>query len=280
MTITRTGIWLIALGCWSAAGQPKLEVVPSAEPQCVFAGSKASVRAVFHNAGDADFSGEMGIKLFLTSSSTMAPLAERHWKKLSVLAGQTIIESAPLEMPKVEKAVKALIRWVDPASHTAGDTEVIVYPTNLLHELKLLVGDDGANFGVLDPHHQFKQAFEQAEIKFIDLGETELSGFSGKLALIGSCEPDDPEWNGLAERIRAVAKKGTPVVWIQRAPRDEDAAAPSYYVAPQNRTAVVVAQPELVANLFDNPRSQINLLRFCKLALMPEPPALPNLSQK
>ena len=280
MTITRTCMWLMALACWSAEGQPKLEMVPFAEPQCAFAGSKANVKAVFHNAGDADFSGEMGMKLFLTSSSTVAPLDERPWKKLNVLAGQTIIESAPLEMPKVERVTKVLIRWVEPVSHVAGDAEVIVYPTNLLHELKLLLGDDGATFGVLDPHRQFKPALEQAEIKFIDLAETEMSGFSGKLALVGPCDPDDPEWDGLADRIQAVAKKGTPVVWIQRSPRDEDATPPSYYVAPQNRTAVVVAQPELVSNMFDNPRSQLNLLHFCKLALLPEIPALPNLSRK
>lgn len=280
MTITRTCMWLIALGCWSAHSQPKLMMVPSAEPQCVFGGSKANVKMVFQNTGDANFSGEMAMKLFLTSSSTVAPLDERHWKKLNVLASQTITESAPLEMPKVERAVKVLIQWIAPAGHIAGNTELIVYPTNLLLELKLLLGGDGANFGVLDPHHQFKSAFETSGIKFVDLAETELGGFAGRLALVGPCNPDDPEWNGLAERIQAVAKKGTPVVWIQRPQRDEGGAAPSYYVALQNRTAVVVAQPELVANIVDNPRSQINLLHFCKLALLPETPALPNLSQK
>jgi hypothetical protein len=45
-----------------------------------------------------------------------------------------------------------------------------------------------------------------------------------------------------------------------------------------NTNAVVVVQPELVANLPENPQAQLNLIYFCKLALRPQSSALPGLS--
>jgi hypothetical protein len=47
---------------------------------------------------------------------------------------------------------------------------------------------------------------------------------------------------------------------------------------PEKQIAIVVVQPELVADLANNPQSQLNLIYFCKLALHPQPPALPDFS--
>jgi hypothetical protein len=44
----------------------------------------------------------------------------------------------------------------------------------------------------------------------------------------------------------------------------------------ENTTAVIVVQPDLVSNLPENPRAQLNLIYFCKLALKPEPMTLPD----
>jgi hypothetical protein len=119
---------------------------------------------------------------------------------------------------------------------------------------------------VLDPKNQLKPALKSSAVKFVDLAETGLDDFSGKLAMVGPCGPDDPEWNGLATRISKLAQKGTPVVWIQLPPPKRGGIWPSFWTVPKNQ-AVVVVQPELVANLPDNPRSQLNLIYFCKLAL-------------
>jgi len=53
---------------------------------------------------------------------------------------------------------------------------------------------------------------------------------------------------------------------------------PSFYLVLQSTNAVVIVQPELVADLPNNPQSQLNLIYFCKLALQPQPVALPNVS--
>src|SRR5208282_2334655 len=140
-----------------------------------------------------------------------------------------------------------------------------------LDELKRLVDGSGKNLGVLDPRNQLKPALKHSAMEFVDLEETELDAFSGKVALVGPCGPDDPEWSGLADRIRALAQKGTPVVWIQWPLRKRDKIRPSFYAVPQNRAAVVVVQPGLVADLPDNPQSQLNLIYFCRLALNPQP---------
>ena len=53
---------------------------------------------------------------------------------------------------------------------------------------------------------------------------------------------------------------------------------PSFRTVPIGDGAVVVVQPQLVANLTENPQAQLNLLHFCRLAREPEPPRLPNLN--
>ena len=161
-----------------------------------------------------------------------------------------------------------------------GKTEVLVYPTNLLGELKLLVDEGEKKLGVLDPKNQLKPALKSSAVKFVDLEETALDEFSGKLAIVGPCNPDDPEWNGLANRISKLARNGTPVVWIQSPLKKRDKIQPSFYIVPQNRAVVVVVQPELVTDLPDNPQSQLNLIYFSKLALNPQPPVLHDLSSQ
>jgi hypothetical protein len=177
----------------------------------------------------------------------------------------------------VKAAAKFIVQWICGKAEVIGKTEVLVYPTNLLHELKALVGDNEDNLGVLDPHNQLKPALKHSAIHFVDLEQTEMDSFHGKLAMVGSCGPDDPEWRGLAERIARLAKNGTPVVWIQLPPPKRDKIWPSYFMVPENTNAVVMVQPEMVADLPDHPQSQLNLIYFCKLAMQPEPCRLPDL---
>ena len=56
---------------------------------------------------------------------------------------------------------KFLVQWLEDSNSVIGRTEVLVYPTNLLHELKLLVDESEDNLGVLDPQNQLKPALKQ-----------------------------------------------------------------------------------------------------------------------
>ncbi len=259
-----------------ASAQPKL--ISDAAPQCVFSGQSRNITVVWRNPSDAIVGAEISARILQASSATEIRLGETPWKKIQVLPQQTVLESAHLDFPPVKAETKFLVQWVENTNRAIGETEVQVYPTNLLDELKSFVEEGENNLGVLDPQRQLKPALKSSAIKFVDLEETELDGFSGKLAIVGPCGPDDPEWNGLASRISKLAREGTPVVWIQSLPKKRDKIQPSFYIVPQTRAVVVVVQPELVSNLLESPQAQLNLIYFCKLALNPQPPILPDLS--
>ena len=72
---------------------------------------------------------------------------------------------------------KFLVQWLENSNSVIGKTEVLVYPTNLLDELKLLVDEGEKNLGVLDPKKQLKPALKSSAVKFVDLEETELGRF-------------------------------------------------------------------------------------------------------
>jgi hypothetical protein len=276
-----TTSFCVALGLWAgnpdsiANAQPKL--IADATPQCVFSGPSRNIVVVWHNPSDAIIGVEIRARILQTSSATVVQLGKTSWKKLQMLPQQTVLESARLDFPPVRAETTFLIQWVENSNNILGKTEVLVYPTNLLAELKLLVDGSENNLGVLDPNKQLKPALKSSAIKFVDLEESVLDDFSGKLAIVGPFNPDNPEWRDLANRIAKLARKGTPVIWIQSPPKKQDELQPSFYYVPENRAVVVVVQPELVANLPDHPQSQLSLIYFCKLALNPQPPALPDL---
>jgi hypothetical protein len=278
MKCLNTGMLLVIACCWPGAAFAQLQLLPDKEPQCIFAGDERKITLVWHNAGDKVSEAEIRARILQTSSATMVQLSEAPWKKVQVLPQQTVLESAQLDFPPVKAETKFLVQWLENSNSVIGRTEVLVYPTNLLDELKLLVNEGETNLGVLDPQKQLKPALKSSATKFVDLEEMNMDDFSGKLAIVGPCDSDDPEWNGLASRISKMAQNGTPVVWIQSPPRKQGGIRPSFYSVPKNQTVVVVVQPELVADLPDNPQSQFNLIYFCKLALNPQPPVLPGLS--
>ena len=277
MKLLNTGMLILAY-CWSGVAGEQLQLLPDTEPQSVFAGADRKITVVWHNAGDEMVNTHISARIFQTSSAMAVQSSEVSWKKLQVLPQQTIVESAGFDFPVVKTGTKFLIQWLENTNRIIGKTEALVYPTNLLEELKLLMGQSGETLGVLDPQGQIKPTLNQAAIKFVDLAEATLDAFSGRLAIVGTCGTNDPEWNGLAARISELAKRGTPVIWIQSPPLRSDKIVPSFYVVPQGRAVVVVVQPELIADLAENPQSQLNLVYFCQLALNPQPSVLPGLS--
>ena len=276
-----TTAFYIALGLCAgnpgsiARAQPML--ISDAAPQCVFSGQSRNIALVWGNAGNSMVWAEIKARILQSSSATVVESSETSWKKLQLLPHQTVLESAQLNFPVVKVETRFFVQWLENTNHIIGKTEVLVYPTNLLKELKLLVDESENNLGVLDPNKQLKPALKSSAIKFVDLEEAVLDNFSGKLVIVGPCSPDDPEWNGLANSIAKLARKGTPVVWIQSQPKKRDKLQPSFYCVPENEAVVVVVLPELVVDLPDNPQSELNLVYFCKLALNPKPPALPDL---
>ena len=278
MKCLNTWLMFVIACCWSGVAVAQLQLLPDKESQRVFAGDERKINLVWHNAGDKTVDAEIRAQISQTSSATTIRLGETPWKRLQVLPQQTVLEYAQLDFPPVKARMKFLVQWLANSNSIVGKTEMLVYPTNLLDELKLVVDEGENNLGVLDPQKQLKPALKSSAVKFVDLEETALDDFSGKLAIIGPCSPDDPEWNGLASRISKMAQRGTSVVWIQSLPRKQGGIWPSFYIVPKIQAVVVIVQPDLVADLPDDPQSQLNLIYFCKLALNPQMPVLPDLS--
>lgn len=263
-------------GLWPATVFAQLQLLPGVQPQMVFACQQQKIPVVWNNNSDQNFESEIRIRIFQASSATAMPWAEFSWKKLQILPGQTVLDSCPMVFPAVQAKTQFLMQWIADSNHVIGTTEVWVYPTNLLAELKSLMS--GEMLGALDPQNQLKPVLKQNGVDFLDLGETTLEDFSGRLAIIGPFESRTQIRAGLTQAIRRIAQKGLAVVWIQSPPEAKDEVKPSFYIVPEGKGTVVVVQPGLVANFYENPKSQLNLIYFCKLALHPVPPTLPNLS--
>src|ERR1039458_8627212 len=167
-------LWLLLVmaACWPGAASAQLQLLPDREPQRVFAGDARKITVTWRNAGDKNASADVRTRLYQASSATAVPLSEKNWKKIEILPGQTVLESASMDFPAVNAETRFLIQWLAGTNRVIGKTEVLVYPTNLLSELKPLLGD--ANFGVLDPNNELKPLLKTAKVDFIDLGETVL----------------------------------------------------------------------------------------------------------
>jgi hypothetical protein len=276
MRLLNTWILLGIAGCWPGVARAQLQLLLDREPQRVFAGDARNITVIWHNAGDKSAVADIRTRLYQTSSATAAPLSEKAWKKIEILPGQTVLESASLDFPDVNAETRFLIQWLEDTNRILGKTEVLVYPTNLLGELKPLLGEE--ILGVLDPNGELKPLLKQNHVEFSDLGETALGDFQGRLAIIGPFSTKAQMREGLAETIQKIVGKGAAVVWIQPPRGLKDQIKPSFYIVPEGKGSVVVVQADLVAKLPENPKSQLNLVYFCKLALNPQPPALPDLA--
>jgi hypothetical protein len=254
----------------------QLELVTNTETQCVFAGAARNVSVVFHNAAGGSYSEDMRTRIYQTTTATAVLLAETPWKRLEIPADTTVLESAALDFPAVRAGTKFVIEWLEGTNRVVGKSEVLVYPTNLLGDLTPLLKEDV--LGIYDPDNQLKPLLKQNHVDFEDLSDTPLESFEGKLAIVGPFASKEQMPDGLANRIKALAQKGAGVVWLRAPPGRPEKIAPSFYLVPEGAGTVVVVQAILTSDLRENPQSQLNLVCFCRLALNPPGPVLPDLS--
>lgn len=266
--------WLLAMACcWPGMAGAELRLLPDQEPQRVFAGEAQQITVVWRNDSGQNFEGEIRARILQSSSATVVPLGELRWKQLQVLPQQTILESATLDFQAVKTETKFLVQWLENTNRVIGTTKVLVYPTNLLAELKPLL--NGQNIGVLDPANELKPLLRQNGVTYLDLGEQSLEDFSGTLAILGPFTSKAQMPNDLIKCCKTMVKKNVAVVWIQPPTDGYDKLQPSFYTVSSGTNAIVIVQAGLVARLAEQPQSQQRLMQFCRLALNPEPVVLP-----
>jgi len=258
----------------AAPARAQLQVLTNAEPQRVFAGVGTEIGVRFHNLGSRPATAALRTRLYQAGSAIAAPWDETPWKQLTVLPGQTVLESALLAFPRVKAGTLFLVQWLDGMNKVIGVTDVLVYPLDLLKDLKPLAGENP--LGVLDPQNQLKPLLKATAVEYLDLEDTELERFRGRLAIIGPFQSWAQMRECLPGCVKWLARKDVALVWIQPPPEKRQELKPSFYTVLEDKGAVVVAQAGLVANLTDNPEAQINLIQLARLALHPEPPRLPH----
>lgn len=279
MRLVATSLLLGAICSGLNGAGAQLELVAGKQPQPVFGGSTRKIELLWRNSGETMLETDLQMRLTQLTSAMAVTVTEAPWKKLQVLPGQTITETASLEFPAVRARTRFLVQWFGNTNQVIGSTEILAYPTNLLAELQPLVGHEDGALGVFDPLDGLKPLLKRVKVNFVDLGDVELEKFRGKLAIIGPFASKRSVDPALGTRIKAIAKKGVAIVWIQPPHGDsslrDEQPAPSFYSVTESQTAAVITQAHLVANLAENPRSQLNLIYFCKIALHPQPLTFP-----
>ena len=263
-------IWLaILLTLCPISLRAQLEWVPEAAPQVVFAGEARKIRVTFSNPTDKTIEVLIRTRIFQASSATAMPVDEAQpWKRLQVLAGQTIIESALVSFPAVKAGTRFLVHWLDEGSKVLGSTEVVVYPPGLMKELKAFAGAKA--LGVFDPRSQLKATLKELQVDFEDLEQNGWENFSGRLAIVGPLAPQSAGATDLAKRIKSVAKTGGAVVWMQAPSRPPGHWELSVYLIREGDGAVLIARSKNFSELADNPRAQLDLIHLASLALQPD----------
>jgi hypothetical protein len=266
------GLMLILAGTELFAGG-QIEVLPEAQPQCVFGDKAQSIAVRFYGRGEEIVTVDLLPRLLQASASTVAHVRELPGKRLTLLPGQTVLKVETLDLPAVRAESRFLIQWRNGGSNVIGQTEVLVYPTNLLTQLKSLAGDEP--LGVFDPADALKPLLRTQAVEFVDLVETGTDKFRGRLAVFGPFETKTQMRASLRDDIRALAKRGVAVLWLLPPPENARRLNHRSTVVREGGGVVVVPRPVLVAQLAERPEAQLNLLRLAEEALQPTPLALP-----
>lgn len=274
MKLLSTWTLIALLGGYAGIARGELQMIPSGEAAYVFAGTGRTVTVLCRNATNTITTADVRIRLLQTSSATATTIGEWPWKRLQVVPGQTISENASLDFPAVKGETRFLVQWLENTNRVLGMTEIIVCPTNLLAELIAIAGDEDG-LGIFDPANQLKPLLKNLKVDFADLEEVGFDHFHGKLAIAGPFTNRPQMGENLRARIEAAASQGAAVVWIQPPPKPRAKLQPSFYPVSVGTNTVIVVQSSLVDELVNNPQSQLNLLRLCRLALNPEPVHLP-----
>jgi hypothetical protein len=227
------------------------------------------------NAGNNSVTVDVRARVYQVSSSTAMPVGEMDWKELQLLPGQTIVESAEIEFPEVRTGTRFLIQWLEGESRVMGRTEALVFPTDLLSELKTLAPGATA-LGLFDPSNVLKPLLSTLELSFVDLDRDELEHFHGRLAILGPFNDQTQMGEGLARQVKFMARKGTRVLWIQPPAQTSLSTplVPSFHTVSEGAGTVIVAQALLIRELKTRPQSQLNLVHLCRQACEPAPLSL------
>jgi hypothetical protein len=255
---------LIARG---AAAEEDTSLTVGCDPELprLFGGARGQIEVRLSNHGSQPTEIEARYRLLQLSSATAVPWSEAPWKRIPILAGQTLIESFALDLPSVRVETRFLVQWFD-GTRRFGSTPILVYPTNLLSELGSISGPN-VDLGLWDPGDELKPLLLTLGVEFVDLEQDGLEGFRGRLAIIRSSGPDPDGARPSAREIRSLIDKGVNLVWIRPITKRGLASSPGLHTFRHGIGTLMLLHPDLVGGLTARPESQLTLLDACRLAV-------------
>ncbi|HSU54703.1 MAG TPA: hypothetical protein VLT36_11645 [Candidatus Dormibacteraeota bacterium] len=262
---TLAGIGLLGMANPAFAG---LELLPPSEPPSIFAGSSKAIPLLWRNGGDEILTSNLHFRMYQASSATAMPFMEAPWKQLTVLPGQTVVESARLDFPTIKTETRFIVQWLDPTNRALGNSEVDVFPARLLSGLSTLAAPEG--MGVYDPGNCMKPVLKDAGVDVVDLQQ--FAAFEGRLALFVPSSALTEPGEDVIERVKGLAKTTAAIVWIVPPRVPPAPLQPTFAILTLRKASIVLAQSSLVTNLAEDPRAQLKLVELARLALHPAPP--------
>ena len=109
----------LLLASCAPPARAQLGMLTNAEPQRTFAGVGAQISVRFHNPDNRPATADLRTRLYQAGSAIAAPWDDTPWKELTVLPGQTVLESAVLTFPPVKAETRFLVQWL--RRHEQGD---------------------------------------------------------------------------------------------------------------------------------------------------------------
>ena len=230
----------------------ELEMLP-ASPVAAFGGGTRTLQVAFRNRVDHPAEAEIGWGVYQASSATVLPVNRMPlWKKLQLLARQTVLEDVKVELPLVRAETRFLVRFTQ-GDAMVGLQEVWVYPSNLLAELSSMLGSEPVALQGMP--ESLPQTLTRAGVKAVELTTLSASK-TNRLVLLGP----------LAGTLGDATPRHDGIIQFLRLPAPDSFIAPLYEVVFTNRTMRVVAQESALTNLSVDPWAQLRLLRMACLA--------------
>ncbi len=260
---------LCLLGCGVCGLGAGLELLSDECAPAVFTGAPQQVQVRFRNPTEQRLDTAVWTRLYQASSATLMPLGDATpWKTLSLLPGQTIVETFPLKLPEVRCRTAFQVHWREKAGQQIGRSHIVAWPRDLLEQLNTLAGAQPLD--LFDPQSQLKLVLEEANVKVETvLTGPDLAATAGRLAFV--VPPSAPVEPMLLSHVKKRAEKGfASVVLLPTTTAFSDALPPALLVSPGSGTIVVV-RGFRVAALADSPATQRDLLRLAEWAVASDP---------
>jgi len=248
---------------WS---QPALRLTHDLPKPLVVAGRPVEVTAAFKNTSATRLEVEARLRVFQASSATRMPLGpSRAWKRLEVLAGQTILEAMPLELPPVRTATRFEVDCEDGEGNLLGTLAVFALPEFPLRQVQKLLGERLVS--IIPGSSQLEELLKENQIPVAASG-VDVKPTPSRVAIFLPDAAPATARPTLAKRAQSLSIQGAAVLWLKFRP--EGRAHPPVVVQSSGDGAIVTATLSSLTNLRNSPAAQLELLRLIRLALQPQ----------